>query len=52
MSEELDLRKQYSETVIQVRNAHFQRLEEKEITPITGMIFNDYVDRLQSDDYR
>ena len=41
--EVIDLREQYSETAIQVRNAHFQRLENKEITPIAGMIFNDYL---------
>ncbi|MDZ8119012.1 Na/Pi cotransporter family protein [Pontiella agarivorans] len=39
----IDLRKQYSETAIKVRSAHFQRLENKEITPAAGLFFNDYL---------
>lgn len=39
----IQLREEYVETAIKVRNAHFQRLEEKGITPIAGMIFNDYL---------
>lgn len=39
----IDLRAEYSETAIAVRNAHFQRLEEKDITPIAGLLFNDYL---------
>ncbi|MDF7798490.1 Na/Pi cotransporter family protein [Pontiellaceae bacterium B1224] len=39
----IDLRENYVKTAIQVRNAHFQRLEEKEATPLAGMLFNDYL---------
>ncbi|VGO15370.1 hypothetical protein PDESU_03953 [Pontiella desulfatans] len=39
----IDLREQYTQTAITVRNAHYQRLEEKEITPIAGLLFNDYL---------
>jgi phosphate:Na+ symporter len=39
----IELRERYLETAIQVRNAHFQRLENKEVTPIAGMFFNDYL---------
>jgi len=39
----IELREQYVETAISVRNTHFQRLEEKTITPIAGIIFNDYL---------
>ena len=41
--EVLELRKTYTEVAIAVRNTHFQRLEEKSITPIAGVLFNDYV---------
>jgi len=39
----LELRREYSQTAIAVRNAHFQRLEEKAVTPIAGLLFNDYL---------
>ncbi len=39
----LELRGEYSQTAIAVRNAHFQRLEEKAVTPIAGLLFNDYL---------
>ena len=39
----IDLRKEYSETAIAVRNKHFARLEEKAVTPIAGLMFNDYL---------
>ncbi|WP_372847040.1 PhoU domain-containing protein, partial [Pontiella sp.] len=39
----LDLRERYQETAIRVRNAHYHRLEEKETTPLAGMLFNDYL---------
>jgi phosphate:Na+ symporter len=39
----IDLRGAYSQTAISVRNQHFQRLEEKAITPIAGLMFNDYL---------
>ncbi len=39
----IDLREQYTEKAISIRNAHFHRLEEKEITPIAGLLFNDYL---------
>ncbi|MCK5676130.1 MAG: Na/Pi cotransporter family protein [Verrucomicrobia bacterium] len=39
----IELRKEYSETAIAVRNAHFQRVEEKTITPIAGLLFSDYL---------
>ena len=41
--EVIELRETYSQTAIAVRNAHFQRLEEKAITPIAGLLFNDYL---------
>lgn len=41
--EVLDLRAAYSETAISVRKAHFQRLEGKAVTPIAGLLFNDYL---------
>jgi len=39
----IELRKEYSQTAIAVRNAHFQRVEEKTITPIAGLLFSDYL---------
>jgi Na+/phosphate symporter len=39
----IELREEYSQTAIAVRNAHFKRLEEKDITPIAGLLFNDYL---------
>jgi phosphate:Na+ symporter len=39
----LELREGYSQTVIAVRNRHFQRLDEKTSTPIAGLLFNDYL---------
>jgi phosphate:Na+ symporter len=39
----LELREHYTETAIRVRSAHYKRLEEKEITPLAGMLFNDYL---------
>jgi phosphate:Na+ symporter len=41
--EVLELRKEYTEMAIAARNRHFQRLEQKSITPIAGVLFNDYV---------
>jgi phosphate:Na+ symporter len=41
--EVLDLREDYGKTALAVRNTHFQRLEEKVVTPIAGMLFNDYL---------
>lgn len=38
----LDLREQFGVTAIQAQKNHFQRLEEKTVTPIAGLIFNDY----------
>jgi phosphate:Na+ symporter len=39
----IELRDQYSKIAMQVRNRHFQRMEEKEITPLAGLLFNDYI---------
>ncbi|MEN7973930.1 MAG: Na/Pi cotransporter family protein [Verrucomicrobiota bacterium] len=39
----LALREEYSKTAIIIRNAHFQRIEKKEVTPIAGLLFNDYL---------
>ena len=39
----LTLREEYNQTAMAVRNAHFQRLEEKAVTPIAGLLFNDYL---------
>ncbi|MDF7807500.1 Na/Pi cotransporter family protein [Pontiellaceae bacterium B12219] len=39
----IELQERYVKTAIHVRNAHFQRLENKEVTPIAGMLFNDYL---------
>ena len=39
----IEFRKEYSQTAIAVRNAHFQRVEEKTITPIAGLLFSDYL---------
>jgi len=39
----LELRGEYSQTAIAVRNEHFQRVEEKTITPIAGLMFSDYL---------
>lgn len=39
----LDLRPEYSQVAIAVRNAHFQRLEEKAVAPIAALLFNDYL---------
>jgi phosphate:Na+ symporter len=39
----LELRKDYSKTALIAQNAHFKRLEEKAVTPIAGMLFNDYL---------
>ncbi|MEN8255904.1 MAG: Na/Pi symporter, partial [Verrucomicrobiota bacterium] len=39
----LELRGEYSQTAITVRNEHFKRVEEKTITPIAGLLFSDYL---------
>ncbi|HSR87735.1 MAG TPA: hypothetical protein VLL07_02180, partial [Pontiella sp.] len=39
----LNLREQFHETALAAQQAHFKRLEEKEVTPIAGMLFNDYL---------
>ena len=39
----LALREEYNQTAMIARNAHFQRLEEKAVTPIAGLLFNDYL---------
>jgi phosphate:Na+ symporter len=39
----IELRGEFSETAIKVRNTHFQRLEDKALTPIAGLLFNDYL---------
>ncbi len=39
----LERREDYTQTAIAVRNAHYKRLEEKDIAPIAGLLFNDYL---------
>lgn len=39
----MELREQYTQTAIKVRNDHFHRLEQKGITPIAGLLLNDYL---------
>ena len=39
----LALREDFRATAMTVQQAHLQRLEEKSVTPIAGMIFNDYL---------
>ncbi len=39
----LQLREEFCATAMTVQQAHLQRLEEKAVTPIAGMIFNDYL---------
>jgi phosphate:Na+ symporter len=39
----LTLRESFRATAIAAQQAHFKRLEEKEVTPIAGMLFNDYL---------
>ena len=41
--EVLELRKEYTQLAIAAQNAHFKRLETKAVTPIAGMLFNDYM---------
>ncbi len=45
--EVLELRKACMEIVMAVQNAHFKRLEEKSVTPIAGVLFNDYLSNFQ-----
>jgi len=39
----LVLREEFRATALAAQQAHFKRLEEKAVTPIAGMIFNDYL---------
>ena len=39
----MELREDYRKTALGVQTAHFKRLEEKSVTPIAGMLFNDYL---------
>jgi phosphate:Na+ symporter len=39
----LDLREVYVKSAIIAQNQHFKRLEEKAVTPIAGILFNDYL---------
>jgi phosphate:Na+ symporter len=39
----LELREEFNTTAMTVQHAHLQRLEDKAVTPIAGMIFNDYL---------
>jgi phosphate:Na+ symporter len=39
----LRLREAFRESAMNAQQAHLQRLEEKAVTPIAGMIFNDYL---------
>lgn len=39
----LVLREEFRTTALKAQQAHFKRLEEKAVTPIAGMIFNDYL---------
>jgi phosphate:Na+ symporter len=39
----LELREEFRTTAMKVQRAHLQRLEDKAVTPIAGMIFNDYL---------
>ncbi|MEE9369222.1 MAG: Na/Pi symporter [Pontiella sp.] len=39
----LELREDYSKTALAAQNTHFLRLEVKAVTPIAGMLFNDYL---------
>ena len=39
----LELREDFRITAMNVQQAHLQRLEEKAVTPIAGMIVNDYL---------
>lgn len=39
----LELREEFRATAMEVQQAHLKRLEIKSVTPIAGMIFNDYL---------
>ncbi len=39
----LQLREEFRTTAMNAQQAHLKRLEEKAVTPIAGMIFNDYL---------
>ncbi len=39
----LELRESFRTTALAAEQSHLQRLEEKAVTPIAGMIFNDYL---------
>ncbi|MCF7816544.1 MAG: Na/Pi cotransporter family protein [Kiritimatiellales bacterium] len=39
----LTLREAFRTTALAAQHAHFKRLEEKVVTPIAGMLFNDYL---------
>jgi len=39
----LELRESFGKTALAAQNTHFKRLEEKAVTPIAGMLFNDYL---------
>ncbi len=39
----LELREEFRVTAMEVQQGHLRRLEEKSVTPIAGMIFNDYL---------
>lgn len=39
----LVLREEFRTTALQAQQSHFKRLEEKVVTPIAGMLFNDYL---------
>ena len=41
--EVMELREDYRKTALAAQSAHFKRLEEKTVTPIAGMLFNDYL---------
>lgn len=39
----LDRREELTQTALAAQQAHFKRLEEKSVTPVAGMLFNDYL---------
>lgn len=45
--EVIQLREEYNAASIAAGNAHFQRMEDKGVTPIAGLIFNDYLSNFQ-----
>ena len=45
--EVIDLREEYNAASIAAGTAHFRRMEEKDVTPIAGLIFNDYLSNFQ-----